>query len=124
MVTSRDWGIGRVFSANFAPDGEVGFRLAAAGSKGALRVWDTSTNPAVRRAFAHRLGGVDPMLVEEEGKESGSGRVRVKERLVGLQDGKGSEDEDDDDDDEDGGGGVGLDGRKGGEEDGWESMEE
>ena len=56
MVTSRNLGIGRVFSAIFAPDREVGFRLAAAGSKGSLQVWDTSTNAAVRRAFEHQAG--------------------------------------------------------------------
>ena len=108
MVTSRDLGIGRVFSANFAPDREVGFRLAAAGSKGSLQVWDTSTNAAVRRAFAQRLGAI-------------SMKENVVERLVGLQDGKESEDEEH-------GGGVDLEDEEGaekqGEENGWESMEE
>lgn len=103
MVTSRNLGIGRVFSATFAPDREVGFRLAAAGSKGSLQVWDTSTNAAVRRAFEHRLGNTDPR------------KENVKERLVGLQDGKESDEE------ENGGGGVELNGDDDG---GWESMEE
>ena len=96
MVTSRDLGIGRIFSTTFAPDREVGFRLAAAGSKGSLQVWDTSTNAAVRRAFEHRLGNADPT------------REEIRERLVGLQDGKESDEEEND----------------GGEENGWESMEE
>ena len=43
MVVSRDIGVGRVFSTNFAPDEAVAFRLAVAGSKGAVQVWDTST---------------------------------------------------------------------------------
>nr|POE58023.1 putative wd repeat-containing protein c17d11.16 [Quercus suber] len=55
MVVSRDLGVGKVFSANFAPDDAVAFRLAVAGSKGAVQVWDTSTNRAVREAFATKV---------------------------------------------------------------------
>jgi periodic tryptophan protein 1 len=71
MVASRDLGVGRVFSANFAPDSEVAFRLAVAGSKGAVQIWDTSTNRAVRDAFATRV-----KMPEQNGE--------VKERFVGL----------------------------------------
>lgn len=71
LVVSRDLGVGKVFSLEYGPDKEVGFRLAVAGSKGVVQVWDTSTNAAVRRAFAGRLPE------QEEGK---------KERLVGVQD--------------------------------------
>jgi len=70
MIDSRDLGVGKVFSSNFAPDGQVGFRLAVAGSKGILQVWDTSTNAAVRRAFAERVA-LDPAETEE--------------RLIGLR---------------------------------------
>ena len=38
MVVSRDLGVGKVFSATFGPDSEVAFRLAIAGSKGAVQV--------------------------------------------------------------------------------------
>ena len=55
MVVSRNLDVGKVFSATFAPDDEVAFRLAVAGSRGTLHVWDTSTNPAVRQAFAHKI---------------------------------------------------------------------
>ncbi|KAJ2902566.1 WD domain-containing protein [Zalerion maritima] len=55
MVVSRDLDVGKVFSATFAPDSEVAFRLAVAGSQGVMQVWDTSTNVAVRKAFANRI---------------------------------------------------------------------
>lgn len=55
MITSRDLEVGKVFSANFAPDAAVAFRLAVAGSKGNVQVWDTSTNKAVREAFASKV---------------------------------------------------------------------
>jgi periodic tryptophan protein 1 len=100
MVVSRDLGVGRVFSTTFAPDQEVGFRLAIAGSKGAVQIWDTSTNAAVRAAFANKV----PEL-------KGDG----KERLVGL---------DEPDTDSDTEEGESDDGEEEGGEKGWESMEE
>ncbi|PMD52098.1 WD40 repeat-like protein [Hyaloscypha bicolor E] len=99
MVVSRDLDVGKVFSTVFAPDEEVGFRLAVAGSKGMMQIWDTSTNPAVRRAFASRVAPV-------EGE--------IKERLVGVgEDSSESEEEE---------GGVETGEANGGE--GWESMDE
>lgn len=89
MVVSRDLGVGKVFSTTFAPDQEVGFRLAVAGSKGAVQIWDTSTNAAVRSAFASKV----PQL-------KGDG----KERLVGLEE---SESESDSDEGEEDAGGAG-----------------
>ena len=94
MVTSRNLGVGKVFSTRFAPDPEVAFRLAVAGSKGSIQIWDTSTNAAVRRTFGNRM----PELNEQ-----------VKERLVRLE-------EDSSDSEE---GKEEPDGEKG-----WESMEE
>lgn len=99
MVVSRNPGVGRVFSAKFAPDQEVSFRLAIAGSKGALQVWDTSTNGAVRRIFAGRVS------MPAEG---------VKERIVGIAaDSSESEDEKEEDGAE-----------RGERVEGWESMDE
>ncbi|EMC95200.1 hypothetical protein BAUCODRAFT_577813 [Baudoinia panamericana UAMH 10762] len=97
MVVSRDLGVGKVFSANFAPDEAVAFRLAVAGSKGAVQVWDTSTNRAVREAFATkvRMAGSD---VPEE-------------RLIGLE----RDDEMEEEEEE-----AAEDGGEGG----WESMNE
>ena len=85
MIVSRNLDVGRVFSTNFAPDEEVGFRLSVSGSKGMLQVWDTSTNAAVRRTFAGRV-----KLPEGD----------VKERLIGTK----VDDTDDSDDDEEEGG--------------------
>jgi len=100
MVVSRKMDVGKVFSTTFAPDNEVGFRLAVAGSKGTVQIWDTSTNGAVRRAFVSRM----PALEGE-----------VKERTIGLQ-----ADDDESDDDDAAAEEVGA--PQGG--DGWESMDE
>ena len=70
MVTSRNLDVGKVFSTKFAPDAEVAFRLAVAGSKGVMQIWDTSTNTAIRRAFAGRVA---------------TSSEEVKERLIGLE---------------------------------------
>ena len=99
MVVSRNLGVGKVFTTKFGPDPEVAFRLAVGGSKGNVQIWDTSTNAAVRNAFAHRVG---PMTGE------------VKERLVGV-------DEDSSDSEDEGGVEPGGDGEG---EAGWESMED
>lgn len=103
MVVSRDLGVGRVFSTTFAPDKEVGFRLSVAGSKGSVQIWDTSTNAAVRAAFANKVPEI-----------KGDG----KERLVGL------DEQDTDSDTEEGESDDGEDGEEDGLEKGWESMEE
>ncbi|KAI0428426.1 WD domain-containing protein [Xylaria sp. FL1042] len=86
IVVSRNLDVGRIFSTNFAPDAEVAFRLAVAGSKGTMHVWDTSTNAAVRKAFAHKLADRSTENVEE--------------RLVGVADNESSEDDQSDDDDD------------------------
>lgn len=87
MVVSRNLDIGRIFSTNFAPDAAVAFRLAVAGSKGTLHVWDTSTNAAVRQAFAHKMASRPTDSVEE--------------RLVGVADDQSSEDDQSDGNDDD-----------------------
>ncbi|KAI9808936.1 MAG: hypothetical protein M1826_004009 [Phylliscum demangeonii] len=90
MVVSRNLDVGKVLSTVFAPDPQVSFRLAVAGSKGLVHVWDTSTNAAVRRAFGDRMG---PMAAGE-----------VRERLIGVQE---IESESSEGEEEDGGGGGG-----------------
>lgn len=87
MVVSRNLGVGKVFTTKFAPDAEVAFRLAVAGSKGAMQIWDTSTNAAVRNAFANRVAPA---------------QGEVKERLVGVE--EDSSDEEDEGGVEPGGG--------------------
>ncbi len=100
MVASRNVDVGKVFTTKFAPDPEVAFRLAVAGSKGAMQVWDTSTNAAVRRAFASRI-----VPIKGDAKE---------ERIVGV-------DEDSSDSEEEGGVEPGGDPMP---ENGWESMDD
>lgn len=99
MVVARNLEVGRVFSATFAPDDDVAFRVCVAGSKGQVQVWDTSTNASVRKVFAGRA-----KLPEGD----------VKERIVGLSTGQDDESESDDEEPEAGANG----------QDGWESMEE
>jgi len=84
MIASRNLGVGKVFSTTFAPDPEVAFRLAVAGSKGAMQVWDTSTNAAIRRTFADKVPAV-------EGE--------IRERLVGVAESAGEESDSDEDED-------------------------
>lgn len=98
MVVSRNLDVGKVFSTVFAPDAEVSFRLAVAGSKGVVQIWDTSTNSAVRRAFANKGRFT-------EGEE-------IKERLVGVQ-----ADDDESEEEEE------VEGEANGEA-GWQSMDE
>ncbi|KAL8734147.1 MAG: hypothetical protein Q9166_001632 [cf. Caloplaca sp. 2 TL-2023] len=100
MVVSRNLGVGKVFTTKFAPDSEIAFRLAVGGSKGTIQIWDTSTNSAVRNAFAQRVGPTNG---------------EVKERLVGI-------DEDSSDSEDEGGVEPGTETGEG--EAGWESMED
>jgi periodic tryptophan protein 1 len=100
LVVSRKLDVGKVFSTGFAPDAEVSFRLAVAGSKGTVQIWDASTNAAVRRAFVSRM----PDLAGD-----------VPERITGI----GADDEESDDENVEEGGDAQADGP-----DGWESMDE
>ncbi|GAA5933117.1 hypothetical protein JCM1841_000822 [Sporobolomyces salmonicolor] len=79
LVTARDLGVGKVFSASFCPDDPT--TLAVAGSKANLQIWDTSTNPGVRSVFGDRLKALGKDL-----SKTGAG-------VIGLAD---DEDEDGD----------------------------
>ena len=102
MVVSQNLDAGKIFSTKFASDPEVAFRLAVAGSKGALQIWDTSTNAAVRRIFADRMA-------------LGPDETEKAERVIGLK-------EDSSDSEEEGGTEPG--GENQNAKDDWESMEE
>lgn len=91
LVVSRDLDVGKVFSTAFGPDSEVAFRLAVAGSKGTMHVWDTSTNASVRRTFA---GKVPAAKADED----------VKERLIGVADDESDSDDEEEGEEEDGSG--------------------
>ena len=106
LVALRNLDVGKVFSTTFAPDPEVSFRLAVSGSKGTVQIWDTSTNSAVRHAFADRVAPI---------------QGEVKERFVGVTE-EGSDDSGSDDEEE---GGIAADapGEEGGDDDD-EAMDE
>jgi periodic tryptophan protein 1 len=96
MVVSRNLGVGRVFSTKFGPDPEVAFRLAVAGSQGSLQIWDTSTNPAVRRQFSTRIKGdneqvLERLIVANDDSESSDSGSEAEEN---AKDGWESMDED------------------------------
>ncbi|OCF45791.1 periodic tryptophan protein 1 [Kwoniella heveanensis CBS 569] len=55
LSTSRDLGLGKIFTARWSPDAETPLTLAAAGSKATLQVWDVASNPGARKAFGDRL---------------------------------------------------------------------
>ncbi|WWC68026.1 uncharacterized protein I206_101945 [Kwoniella pini CBS 10737] len=55
LATSRDLGLGKIFTARWSPDPESPLALAAAGSKATLQVWDVASNPGARKAFGDRL---------------------------------------------------------------------
>ncbi|RDA94183.1 hypothetical protein CP533_6553 [Ophiocordyceps camponoti-saundersi (nom. inval.)] len=92
LVVSRNLDVGKVFAATFAPDAAVAFRLAVAGSSGSMHVWDTSTNAAVRKAFAHRM---------PTRSETATG---AEDRLIGVEDDDSSSSSSDDEDEPEGDG--------------------
>ena len=106
MVVSRNLDVGKVFSTRFDPD--VGFRLAVAGSKGKVQVWDTSTNAAARRAFGNRVSA----FAGQEGD--------VQERMIGVD----VDDDEEDESEEEEQALVEMRQPPGGEGEAWESMDE
>ncbi len=70
LVTARDLGVGKVFSASFCPDDPT--TLAVAGSKANLQIWDTATNAGVRSVFGDRLKALGKDL-----EKTGSGLISV-----------------------------------------------
>ena len=80
LVTSRDLGLGKVFTAKFSPDPETPLTLAAGGSKATVQVWDIASNAGARKAFGDRL--------RKHGRELGA--IKAGGGVVGIAD----EDED------------------------------
>ncbi|KAF8656211.1 hypothetical protein AX16_002647 [Volvariella volvacea WC 439] len=87
LVTSRDLGVGKVFSTTFSPNDPL--TLAAAGSQAKLQIWDVGANYGARKAFGAKLR--EAGLKEKEAKEGDKGGV------IGVV----SDDEDDGDGEED-----------------------
>ncbi|KAJ7593359.1 hypothetical protein C8J56DRAFT_1045820 [Mycena floridula] len=72
LVTSRDLGIGKVFSTVFSPDDVL--TLATGGSKAKLQVWDVGANFGARKTFGFKLEEAGKVLRE---KEESNGLVGV-----------------------------------------------
>ncbi|PHH60062.1 hypothetical protein CDD81_2148 [Ophiocordyceps australis] len=87
MIVSRNLDVGKVFATSFAPDAEVAFRLAVAGSSGSMHVWDTSTNAGVRSAFSQRVPASNA----------------VEDRLIGVDDDSSSSSSDEQDEEQENG---------------------
>ncbi|KAF9007566.1 WD40-repeat-containing domain protein [Cyathus striatus] len=86
LVTSRDLGVGKVFSTVWSPDDPL--TLAAAGSKAKMQIWDIGSNFGARKAFGAKLREAGRELREKEASERGG--------IIGVVD--------DDDEESDGGG--------------------
>ncbi|KAI0033541.1 WD40-repeat-containing domain protein, partial [Vararia minispora EC-137] len=65
LVTSRDLGVGRVFTVTFSPDDPL--TIAAAGSKAKLQIWDVGANSGARKTFAPKLAAAGRAMREREG---------------------------------------------------------
>ncbi|WRT64681.1 uncharacterized protein IL334_001615 [Kwoniella shivajii] len=84
LATSRDLGLGKIFTARWSPDPETPLTIAAAGSKANLQVWDAASNAGARKAFGDRL--------RRHGRELGE--IKKGGGVVVVE---GGEDEDTDD---------------------------
>ncbi|CCV00685.1 unnamed protein product [Malassezia sympodialis ATCC 42132] len=84
LVTARELGIGKLFTASFSPNDPL--TVAAAGSAGKLHLWDTLASAGVRRAFGDRLRRLDtyashhaqpvaPRSLDEEAERAGDVQV-------------------------------------------------
>ncbi|TFK20715.1 transducin family protein/WD-40 repeat family protein [Coprinopsis marcescibilis] len=73
LVTSRDLGVGKVFSTVWSPDDPL--TLAAAGSKAKMQLWEVGTNFGARKAFGAKLQQAGKAIREK----SGEGVVGVNE---------------------------------------------
>ncbi|THH32232.1 hypothetical protein EUX98_g1961 [Antrodiella citrinella] len=64
LVTSRDLGVGKVFSVSWSPDDSL--TLAAAGSKAKLQVWDVGADAGARKALGPKIRAAGRELKEKE----------------------------------------------------------
>jgi len=85
LATSRDLGLGKIFTARWNPDPEAPLTLAAAGSKATVQVWDVASNPGARKAFGERI--------KRHGRELGE--VKKSGGVVQLNHGDNDDEEED-----------------------------
>ncbi|KAJ8072283.1 rRNA-processing protein [Marasmius tenuissimus] len=90
LVTSRDLGVGKVFSTSFSPDDPL--TLAAGGSKAKVQIWDVGANFGARKAFGPKIRAAGRELREREEKEGGNSG------LIGVESDGEDEDEDGEED--------------------------
>ncbi|KAK7690497.1 hypothetical protein QCA50_005595 [Cerrena zonata] len=64
LVTSRDLGVGKVFSVSWSPDDPL--TLAAAGSKAKLQVWEVGANAGVRKALGSKIAAAGRTVRERQ----------------------------------------------------------
>jgi len=64
-VTSRDLGVGKVFSVIWSPDDPL--TLAAGGSTSKLQVWDIGANHNVKKTLGSKLAEAGKTLKEKGG---------------------------------------------------------
>jgi periodic tryptophan protein 1 len=83
LATSRDLGLGKVFTARFSPDPDTPLTLAAAGSKATVQIWDVASNLGARKAFGDRLKRYGRELKE----------IKKGGEVVGIQDGDEEEED-------------------------------
>ncbi|KAJ7067208.1 WD40-repeat-containing domain protein [Mycena amicta] len=84
LVTSRELGVGKVFSVAFSPDDPL--TLAAAGSKAKLQIWDVGANQGARKAFGAKLREAGRVLREREGGHGGVVGVQSDDEESGNED--------------------------------------
>ncbi|KAI0671876.1 WD40 repeat-like protein [Trametes maxima] len=65
LVTSRDLGVGKVFSTAWSPDDPL--TLAAAGSKAKLQIWDIGANANARKVLGPKVAEAGRVLKEKQG---------------------------------------------------------
>ncbi|KAF5376526.1 hypothetical protein D9757_008305 [Collybiopsis confluens] len=74
LVTSRDLGIGKVFTASFSPEASSPLTVAAGGSKAVMQIWDIGVNRDARRVFGSKIrttGG--ERIFDDTYKDKGDG---------------------------------------------------
>ncbi|KAG7665272.1 PWP1 [[Candida] subhashii] len=78
MILSRDFGLGNVLTTAYAGDIEVAGNLTIGGVSGALKMWDTFSNHAVRNAFRDELKALQVKAREEANNLNRASRIARK----------------------------------------------
>lgn len=107
MVLLRDFGVGNVLTTAFAGDSEVAGNITIGGVSGALKMWDTFSNRAVRGSFRDELKDLQKRAREEAQSAGKASRIARKyqgqasETVMTVEAGSLDDSEDEEDDEED-----------------------